>query len=432
MKEVLFISSRILRNKSGFTNTILRIGMTSLALCLAVVIVATCLVTGFKTEIRDKVFGFWGHIHITHTGSWRSVESLPVDKNQDFIYHLDTLEGLSWYAPIEIPFTRINLGQKLVHSKGGIKQVHSFINQAAILSTAEDMEGIILKGIGSTFDWSFLQGSIRLGEPLQLSDTIISRGILLSEQTANRLSLNVGDPLIVNMIIDNQQRRRRVNVEGIYKTGLEEYDRRFALVDILLVQQMIGWEANQVSGFEVFLDDVADVSLFNEYIYLDLLPPELNSEPITRRFPAIFEWLELQDINEKVILILMLIVGIITMTTSLLILILDRTAMIGILKSLGGTHSIIRNIFLIYALNLIIKGLLLGNAIGLGLCYLQYKFEFIKLNEEDYYLEVAPVHFPWDKILFLNLIFVLVIMLVLLIPAAVISRVHPVKVLRFK
>ena len=432
MREVFFISSKILKNKSGFTNTILKIGMTSLALCLAVVIVATCLVTGFKTEIRDKVFGFWGHIHITHTGSWRSVESVPIDKNQDFIYHLDTLKGLSWYAPVEIPFTGINLGETLVHTKGGVKQIHTFLNQAAILSTAEDMEGIVLKGIGLDFDWTFLSEYIRAGEPLQLSDTIPSRGILLSEQTANRLSLEVGDPLIVNMIIDNQQRRRRVSIEGIYKTGLEEYDRRFAIIDQRLIQQMIGWEPHQVSGFEVILEDVADIDLFHEYIYLDLLPPELNSEPITRRFPAIFEWLELQDINERVILILMLIVGIITMTTSLLILILDRTAMIGVLKSLGGTHAVIRNIFLIYALRLILRGLVLGNVIGLGLCYLQYQFGFIKLNEEDYYLEVAPVHFPWDKIILLNAVFVLVIMLVLLIPAAVIARINPVKVLRFK
>ncbi len=434
MREVLFISRKIIRNKSGFTNTILKIGLTSLSLCLAVVIVSTCLVTGFKSEIRDKVFGFWGHIHVTHTGAWRSVETLPIDKNQEFLHHLDTLKGLSYDRPLKIPFTNTELGfgSRLVHTKGAVKQIHSFVNQPAILSTADEFEGIILRGIGADFDWDFMTEYLRSGEILNLRDTVIERAVILSEQTANRLELKVGDPLIINFIIDNQQRRRRVELKGIYKTGLEEYDRRFAIVDQRMIQQILGWDQSQVSGFEIFLDDVADVNYFHEYIYLDLLPAELSSEPITRRFPAIFEWLELQDINERVILLLMLIVGIITMTTSLLILILDRTRMIGVLKAVGATNRTIRNIFLYYALNLIVKGLLIGNAVGLGLAFIQYKFEIIKLNEADYYLDVAPVHFPWDQIILLNLAFAAVIMLILLIPASVISKVDPVKVLRFK
>ena len=434
MREVLFISRKIIRNKSGFTHTILKIGLTSLSLCLAVVIVSTCLVTGFKSEIRDKVFGFWGHIHVTHTGAWRSVETLPIDKNQEFLHHLDTLKGLSYDRPLKIPFTNTELGfgSRLVHTKGAVKQIHSFVNQPAILSTADEFEGIILRGIGADFDWDFMTEYLRSGEILNLRDTVIERAVILSEQTANRLELKVGDPLIINFIIDNQQRRRRVELKGIYKTGLEEYDRRFAIVDQRMIQQILGWDQSQVSGFEIFLDDVADVNYFHEYIYLDLLPAELSSEPITRRFPAIFEWLELQDINERVILLLMLIVGIITMTTSLLILILDRTRMIGVLKAVGATNRTIRNIFLYYALNLIVKGLLIGNAVGLGLAFIQYKFEIIKLNEADYYLDVAPVHFPWDQIILLNLAFAAVIMLILLIPASVISKVDPVKVLRFK
>nr|MBS0037092.1 ABC transporter permease [Saprospiraceae bacterium] len=434
MREILFIGKKIINNKGGFTHTILNVGITSLSLCLAVIIVSTCMVTGFKSEIRNKVFGFWGHIHVTHTGSWRSVETLPIEKNRDFVAHLDTLKGLSYESPMVLPFTDIGIGsyQRLKHTRGGVKQIHSFVNQAAILSTADDFEGIILKGIGPDFDWDYMSEYLRQGEILEFSDSLAERAIIVSDQTAQRLRLEVGDPIIINFIIENQQRRRRVEVKGIYKTGLEEYDRRFALVDQLLIQQILGWDKNKVSGFEIFLDYVSDIEYFNEYIYLDLLPAELTSEPITRRFPVIFEWLELQDINEKVILILMLIVGIITMTTSLLILILDRTRMIGVLKSVGATNQFIRNIFLYYALHLIFKGVFIGNAVGLGLAYIQYQFEIIKLNEADYYLDVAPVHFPWDQILLLNFVFVGIIMLILMIPASVISKVDPVKVLRFK
>jgi lipoprotein-releasing system permease protein len=433
MKEVLFIGRKIIGSNTGFTNTILNIGVASLALCLTVVIVATCLVTGFKNEIRDKVFGFWGHIHITHTGSWRSVENLPIEKDQDFIFHLDTLKGLSHYQTVTLPFTQVVLWEdRLVHTKGGVKHIHSFLNQPAILATADDFEGIILKGIGSDFDWGFMREYMRMGDTINTADTTPSRSIILSEQTANRLQLEIGDPLIINFIIENQQRRRRMTLDGIYRTGLEEYDRRFALADQRLIRNILNWEDSQVSGFEVFLDDVADIDLFHEYIYLDLLPPELTSEPITRRFPAIFEWLELQDINERVIVILMLIVGLITMTTSLLILILDRTHMVGVLKSLGATNAAIRNIFLYYGLSLLIRGLVIGNAVGLGLCWLQYKYGFITLNEEDYYLSQAPVYFAWDKIFWLNFVFMVVIMLVLFIPSAIISRIDPVRVLRFK
>ncbi len=433
MKEVWFIGRKIVGSNTGFTRTILRIGVASLSLCLAVVIVATCLVTGFKNEIRDKVFGFWGHIHITHTGSWRSVENLPIDKNQDFILHLDTLKGLSYYNPMRLPFTDIVLKEdRKTHTAGTVRHVHSFLNQAAIITTADDFEGIILKGIGPDFDWSYMKEYLRQGDTIDTGGSEASREIILSEQTANRLELELGDQLIVNFIIDNQQRRRRVSLSGIYRTGLEEYDRRFALADQRLIRSVLGWEEHQVSGFEIFLEDVADVGYFHEYIYLDLLPPDLTSEPITRRFPAIFEWLELQDINERVIVILMLIVGIITMSTSLLILILDRTHMVGVLKSLGATNRVIRNIFLYYGLSLLIRGLVIGNALGLGLCWLQLQYGIITLNEEDYYLAQAPVYFAWGKIFWLNLVFVLVIMLVLFIPSAIISRIDPVRVLRFK
>lgn len=434
MKEVFFISQRVSGNKSGFTRTILNVGVASLSLCLAVIVVSTCLITGFKNEIRDKVFGFWGHIHITHTGSWRSIENLPIDREQDFIFHLDTLEGLSYQQTYSIPLGKFNfeLFDRTMHTQGGVKHTNSFLNHPTILATSNDFEGIILKGLGADFDWNFIERYLQKGETIDLKSEEVQRHLILSEQTARRLELDLGDAVIINFIIENQQRRRRMEVKGIYRTGLEEYDRRFALVDMRLIQNILGWEGHQISGFEVVLDHIDDIELFNDYIYLDLLPPELNSEPITRRFPAIFEWLELQNINERVILILMMVVGLITMITSLLILILDRTSMIGVLKSLGATNGTIRKIFLYYGFSLLLKGIIIGNSIGLALCFIQKEFEFLTLNEADYYLAVAPIHFDWFKILLFNSIFIILIMVVLLIPATIISRIDPVKVLRFK
>ena len=252
--------------------------------------------------------------------------------------------------------------------------------------------------------------------------------------------MNYGDEIkifgmdwaIIHFVEKGEQLKRRFKVSGVYRTGLEEYDRKFALVDIRQIQRLLGWEESQVSGFEVFIDDIDDLQPINEYIYFEELPADLYAETIREKLPEIFDWLDLQDINEVVILSLMIIVAIINMVTALMILILERTNMIGILKALGTANWGIRKIFLYYAAYIVILGLFWGNLIGIGLCLLQDRFEFITLSEENYYLSTAPIDLNFWPILLLNLGTLAITLFFLIIPSYLVTSISPVKAIRFK
>ena len=239
---------------------------------------------------------------------------------------------------------------------------------------------------------------------------------------------------MTDVIIINSKTNKRdsIEVSGIYKTGLEEYDQKFALVDIRKIQQLLDWEEDQVSGFEVFIDNIDDLDPLADYIYFEQLPNNLYAETIRAKLPEIFEWLDLQDINETVILALMIIVAIINMVTALMILILERTNMIGTLKAIGSTNWSIRKIFLYYAAYIIIIGLFWGNLLGIGLCIMQEKFELIRLSEANYYLSVAPVDLQLWPILMLNLGTLLVTLIFLILPSYLVTSISPVKAIRFK
>lgn len=395
-------------------------------------IVSMAVISGFKNQIGEKIFGFWGHIHITSTQINRSTgETLPLDVNQPFYPSLEKLGPVSFTTSYKL--LGIELPWEVSEStKGGIKHIQTFALKPGIIKTKKQIEGIILKGIGPDFDWSFFDKYLIEGKPISVQDSAESKGIVLSQQTSRRLGLKIGDKFIFHFVNDGEVFRRPFIVEGIFKTGLEEYDLKFALVDIRRTQEMLGWKANQVGGFEVFVDDLSDLEVLTDYIYLEKLPADLYCESIREKFPAIFEWLSLQDINEVVIIALMLIVGIINMVTALLILILERTNMIGILKSIGQTNWGIRKIFLYYAVYIIALGLFWGNALGLTFCWLQDKFGIVKLNEANYYLAVAPIEINYFHIAMLNLGVMVVTLIFLLMPSWLITRVSPVKAIRFK
>ena len=259
----------------------------------------------------------------------------------------------------------------------------------------------------------------------------MSSDILISQQTASRLRIDTGDSFIVHFIQKGDQLKRRFTVSGIYKTGLEEYDKVFALVDIRQVQRLLGWEADEVGGFEVFLDDLADLPVLTEYLYYEKLPNNLYAETIREKLPEIFEWLELQNINEVVILSLMIVVAIINMITALLILILERTNMVGTLKALGGTNWAIRKVFLYYAAYIVLVGLFWGNLMGIGLCLMQEQFGLIRLSEENYYLTVAPIQLQWWSILIINVGTLIITLVFLILPSYLVSSISPVKAIRF-
>jgi lipoprotein-releasing system permease protein len=416
--------------KKSFSRLIIRIAIAAVALSVSVMIITSALIFGFKKEISEKIFGFWGHIHITDNNINSGVlDNEPIDINQTFYPSLDTLRNVT-YLTEKIGGDHLEFVETLSH--GGIRHIQTFALSPGIIKTKTDIEGIVLKGIGKDFDLKFIQDYLEEGEFIDLKSEKATKDIIVSRQTADRLNVKLGDKFVFHYIQNNEQIKRQFIIKGIYKTGLEEYDRRFALVDIRKIQQLLKWKETEVGGFEVFIDDIRDLDPMTEFIYLERLPNSLYAENIREKFPPIFEWLELQDINQYVIIALMLVVSIINMVTALLILILERTNMIGTLKALGGNNYSIRKIFLYYAAFIVIAGLFWGNLIGLGLCWLQDAFHFVKLSEADYYLSYAPISINWWMVLGVNVGTLVMTVLVLIIPSFLVSRISPVKAIRFK
>lgn len=415
----------------SFSRMIIRIAVIAVAVSMTVMVASAALIAGFKEEIAEKIFGFWGHVHITDHNISRSItEVYPISIQQPFY------PGLAEVGPITYVDFKDWFGQRVereVTTRGGIRHIQTYALYSGIIRANDEIEGIMLKGVGRDFDWQYLQRYLVAGEPLALPDTTMDDGILLSQYTADRLKVGVGDQFSIFFVTaDYEQLERRFRVQGIYRTGLEEYDRQFALVDLRKIQQILNWTPDQVSGFEVFLDDIHDLDAFTNYIYFDQLPSGLYAESIKEKMGAIFDWLELQDVNEWVIMGLMLVVAIINMVTALLILILERTNMIGTLKSLGAGNWAIRRVFLYYAAYIVLVGLFWGNLLGLGLCWLQDTFGIITLDETNYYLSVAPIRIQWWTVLLLNVGTLVVTLLFLIVPSYLVARIDPVRAMRFK
>jgi len=405
--------------------------IAAIALGMIVMISATALITGFQNQISQKIFGFWGHIHIMHTNINRSLESVPISINQDFYPSLDTIGQLEFTERPDLMGFEVEGAETTIRTHGGIDHIQVFTNLPGIIKVKNEIEGIVLKGISTDFDWRFLNDYLVKGEKLVLTDTSETRDMIISQYTADRLKLDVEDKLVVYFVINGKQVPKRFQIKGIYKTGLEEYDKIFAIADMKVLQDIMGWEADQVGGFEVFVEDLRDLDIFNEFIYIEIIPNNLYAQSVKDKFPSIFEWLALQDVNGWVILGLMLVVSIVNMMTTLLILILERTNMIGILKSLGQSNWSIQKIFLYYAAYIIGLGLIIGNVVGLTLCFLQKQFGFIRLSEADYYLAVAPVEIDLSMVVLLNVGTLVITIIFLIIPSYLIARISPVKAIRF-
>lgn len=433
MNTEYFIARKVARSgQQSFSRLIIRIAIAAVTLSIAVMILATSLIKGFQNGISSKIFGFWGHIKIEDTNVNRTLEALPVKKDQAFYPHIDTIGNILYRTPSSFLGYTFEDRMSTKMTKGGIKHIQITAEIPGIIKTKEQLEGIILKGIGPDFDWQNMGKYLIDGNPLLMVDSVESRSLAVSEITANRLKIKIGDPIKIHFVQNNDQLVRKFKVGAIYKTGLEEFDRQMALVDIKVVQDIYGWNPNEVGGFEVFIEDLADLEIINEHLYLEELPSNLFSQSIKDKFPNIFEWLALQDINKYVILSLMLVVSIINMITAMMILILERTNMIGILKSMGSTNWNIRKIFLHYAAYIIGIGLLFGNLIGITLCLIQDKFEIIKLSEKDYYLPVAPIEMDLWTIIWLNIGTMILTLIFLIIPTYLVTRISPVKAIKFK
>ncbi len=370
-------------------------------------LVSTAMVNGFTSEISEKIFGFWGHIHVKSFGSNESFEDSPMKIEEEMLHQ--------------------------IKSNDFVRSLNIYAHKAGIIKTKTDIEGIILKGLGTDYDWSFFNSYLIEGGVLNLNDSIVSREVMISKVTANRLKLKIDDYLIIYFLKKNSNDPigRKFKVKGIYNTGLEEYDKNFILGDISMIRSLNKWNKDEVGGIEVNVKNIAKIEDNEQTLYYSSLGNNHYSETIYEIYPNIFEWLALQRSNEKIILSLMILVAIFNMVSTLLILILDRTNMIGILKSMGAPNAQIRKIFLYNAAYIIIGGMIIGNLISFVIIFTQQQFGIIQLPEDAYYVSTAPIKVNWLYFMLINLGTIISCLLALLLPSYLIQKIDPIKTIRY-
>jgi lipoprotein-releasing system permease protein len=408
-----FIAQRLIKGRregTSFSRPINVIAIVGIAMGLAVMILAVAILTGFKQQIREKVVGFGSHIQIMNFDSNISFETTPISDTQKFIPKIKAIPGVA--------------------------HIQVFATKAGIIRTDEDIQGVVLKGIGSDFDWSYFKSNMVDGSVFTVTDTGRTDKVIISKKISDMLRLKTGDSF--NMLfIQDPPRMRKFTISGIYETSLEEFDKMYVFCDIGHIKRLNGWNNDQVSGFEVYLNDFGKLDEMTLAVR-DAIGYKITQEEtkfkvtnIRIRYPQIFDWLNFQDINVIIIILLMLIVAGFNMISGLLILILEKTNMIGVLKSLGAEDITIRRLFLYQAAYLIAKGLFWGNFIGIGLAYIQLKTGLITLDPTSYYIKTVPVNLELSHILLLNAGTMVAIIIMLLVPSQLISRISPVKAIRY-
>ncbi len=424
-----FIADRINRHEnSAFASFIMKLAIVSVALSVSVMIITTCLVMGFKNQIKSKVFDFWGHIHLNLPEYNQAIDPKPLKLNNSLLDSIRDIKSVPFIK--EKSFLGIPFGNVEKESKTGIQHVQGFVQLPGILTSDNQIEGLVLKGVNRDFDTSFLAKYLVSGNG-DIKDDSTGRTLIISQTTASRLKLNPGEDIVVYFVVGGQQIGRKFKISGVYKTGLEEYDRKFAICSSTVIQKLLNWGPDEYTNYEIFVQNLNDLEAINNYLYSDVLPTNVFSTTIHNKFPGIFEWLQLQDYNEVVILGLMIAVCLINMAAVLIIFILNRLKMIGILKTLGMKNRDLRMIFLLQASRIILYGLIWGNLIGLGLSWIQYHYKPIKLNEADYYLSIAPIEFSFPAIMTINIVTLTIIMLFLILPSAIVARISPVRTIEY-
>ncbi|MEE9349826.1 MAG: FtsX-like permease family protein [Flavobacteriaceae bacterium] len=420
MNYELFIAKRLIAKKEGKNNvssSIIKIAIVSIAVSIVVMLLAISTGVGLKLKIKEKLAALNGHVIISNFNLNSAFNSdNAVSTKQDFYPNFTSVDG--------------------------IKSIQTFALKAGIIRTEKDFESVVLKGVGTDYNWSFFKEYLVNGSVPNLSDKP-SNEVLISTLVSNRLGLKVGDKFSMwfvkqannndqnfNINTVKQPKARSFKVVGIYSSGVMEFDKTYLLGDIKHIQRLNKWQADEVGGFEVFVDDFDELPAKGIEIY-ENIDPKLNSRTIADKNRNLFEWLDMFDVNIRMIIFIMIIISGINMITALLVLILERTQMIGILKSLGNSNRSIRKIFLYNAAYIILKGLFWGNVIGIGLLLLQKSFGFITLNPEHYFVNKVPVYINFGYILVLNLGTLFLCILMLIIPTMMVSKITPIKTIKF-
>lgn len=415
MNFPLFIARRIYGKGAGsqkVSKPAIRIATAGVAIGLAVMIVTVSVILGFKHTIRDKVVGFGSHITVTNINSLMSSDQYPIVMGDSMTTALRRIPG--------------------------VKHVERYAMTQGILKTDDDFLGVALKGIGPEYDTTFIHQNMVEGTIPHFSDSVSSQKLLVSKTIATKLHLKCGQRIFAYFINPQGVRTRRFTISGIYETNLKQYDSQMCFTDLYTANRLNGWEADQYSGAELLVNDFSRVDDVERVVVkrvnrqTDRYGETYSSATITEMNPQIFSWLDLMDLNVWLILGLMIAVAIVTMVSGLLIIILERTPMIGVLKALGAKNRQVRHVFLWFATFVLAKGLLWGNLVGLGIIALQHYTGFVTLDPQTYYVSTVPVEVNWTIVAALNAATLVVCVLVLVVPSYLVSHIHPAKSMHYE
>ncbi len=403
-----FIAFRLIKrrsaNKSRLAAPLYRIATLAIIISMVVMIVALSVLNGFQHEITSKVIGFGAHIQLSSYDNNNSLEPQPIKPDKKYLEKIRHINGV--------------IGTTLYALKAGI------------IKTDDEMEGSVLKGVDGQFNQSFFNRYLSSGRLPNYSTSFKNDSILISKKIADKLNFKVNDPVVV-YFIQNPPRVRKFFVSGIYNTGLEDFDNKYIICDVRHIQKLNNWDSTLFAGVEISINDLRQLDEITEKINAQI-PTNWGASSIRELFPQLFDWLKLQDINVQVIITLMALVASVNMITALIILILENTRLIGVLKALGMSNGSLRKIFLIQAGAIVGKGILYGNLIGLSLCYIQYYFHWVKLDEASYYISYVPVKINWLFIFLANVGTFLVCILAMIVPSRLLAKISPLKAIRFQ
>lgn len=412
MDIAFFIARRIAFNQQqSFSRFIIKLAITATAISVAAMIITLAFVNGFQETVSQKVFSFWGHVRLQQyePGKALVAEETPLEKNDTIVNALR-----------EMP---------------EVENIQTFATKSAVLQQKTNIEGILFKGVEESYNFNHLENFLISGKWPNFKDTLYSHDIVISKPIAEQLEIELNDSVKIYFIdaAGGRSNFRRLRVCGIYKTGIEEYDKLFALGDLRLIQRLNNWDVNQIGGYEMFLHDYKTMDSVNRHILeSDVLPQNWISKTVKEIYPNIFDWLGIQDVNRDVIFIVMAIVAIINLITCLLILVLERTRMVGVLKAVGGSNTTIQKIFLLHATYITLWGVGIGFLFGIGVCLLQQYTHFITLDESAYYVSTAPVKIIWWEVAAVCSGTVAVCFLSLIIPTLLVRTLQPVKAIQFR
>ncbi len=408
MRLSFFIARRYLvKQKGAFSSFIIRLAIIATALSVAVMIMALAVVSGFRYAISEKLFSFMGHAQVRQYNETGSA-SFGADD------------------PIKADPVLFGKLKKTAH----IVSVFPYVIRPVIVQANGLMEGLQMKGVDNTY--RFDQGITSFGNPINFSDTVYSKDMLLSKTTAEKLNVSIGDTIHINFIDENGPRLRRLRVSGLYHSGMEEMDKFYAVCDMRLLQRINNWPPDSINGYQLTLDDADNADTVANFVHYNYIIPPSAVYTTKETYTFIFDWLQIQGVNSTVLIIIMTIVAIINMGAALLILIVDRTVMIGLLKALGMPYDSLRNIFLYIAAIVGGAGVLLGNILALGMCYLQTTYGIVRLPENSYYMRYAPIRISWWQVAAVDAGTLVLCLFCMWLPTLYIRRVHPSKVLQFK